>query len=176
MRQVAKVDVNGYFLCDVILDDYNDIPDGCITVLPDTNEIGFYKAKWNGEKWVEGANQSDINHHYKLSKIAELDNACTASILSGFYSDADGETRFYGFERQDQYNMIAYLSGINAGLQTTVLWKEKGGFPKEYTVDQFRKLYFDGFDIHLKSQWVKFHELKAQILACEDDSWKDITW
>jgi 4-alpha-glucanotransferase len=112
----------------------------------------------------------------KAAKITQLDRACTDAIFEGFYSDADGEMKFYGFEKQDQDNLTAYLTGINAGLQTTVLWKEKGGFPKSYTIDQFKKLYSDGFDVHLKSQWVRFHELKAQILTCEDDSWMDIVW
>ncbi len=158
------------------------LPDGLVTFIPEEDctesEKEVFQAYHEYYKDTGGVKpeSSPTVEEMKAAKIAELDRACTETILNGFYSDADGEMKFYGFERQDQDNMTAYLSGINAGLQTTVLWKEKGGFPKEYTVEQFRKLYSDGFDVHLKNQWIRFHELKAQILACEDDTWKDISW
>ncbi|MDF2985741.1 MAG: hypothetical protein K0R50_1251 [Eubacterium sp.] len=138
-------------------------------------ENGIYKFKWEDGHVTLQAVSKTIEQQ-KAAKIAELDQECTKSILNGYYSDADGEMKFYGFNWQDQSNMNASMNGINAGLRTTVSWKEKGGFPKEYSAEQFKKLYEDGFGNHLEGKWIRFHQLKAQILSCEDDTWKDIVW
>lgn len=51
MKQVIEVDENGLFVEDVILSDDADTT-GFITVMCPG---GFYRPKWDGQKWVEGA-------------------------------------------------------------------------------------------------------------------------
>lgn len=58
MKKVIKVDENGLFLEDVILQECEIIPDSCIEApCPD----GFYKPKWDGVNWVEGLTQAEID-------------------------------------------------------------------------------------------------------------------
>jgi len=58
MRKVLKIDINGYFIEDVVLQDNETTPSGCIeTPCPD----GFYKPKWDGSKWIEGLTQAEID-------------------------------------------------------------------------------------------------------------------
>ena len=59
MKKVLRIDSNGFFIGDVIIQDGEAIPADCIeTQCPG----GFYKPKWDGAKWVEGATQEEINN------------------------------------------------------------------------------------------------------------------
>jgi len=58
MRKVLKIDSNGFYIEDVILQDSKAIPSDCIEIIcPD----GFYKPKWNGTEWIEGLTQVEID-------------------------------------------------------------------------------------------------------------------
>ncbi|WP_404988160.1 hypothetical protein [Clostridium culturomicium] len=57
MKKVLKIDIRGFFIEDVILNDGDVTPENCIEV--DCPE-GFYKPKWDGEKWSEGLTQQEI--------------------------------------------------------------------------------------------------------------------
>ena len=65
MNSYRKIDENGLFLEDVILDEQPTIEQNDET-LPDSNYItepvpqGFYSPKWNGTEWVEGLNVEEI--------------------------------------------------------------------------------------------------------------------
>jgi hypothetical protein len=51
MKKVLRIDANGLFVEDVILQDNEDVPTDCIeTPCPD----GFYHPRWDGAQWVEG--------------------------------------------------------------------------------------------------------------------------
>lgn len=57
MKQVFKIDNEGFYIEDVILEDDDIIPIGCIEVeCPD----GFYRPKWNGRIWIEGLTKDEI--------------------------------------------------------------------------------------------------------------------
>ena len=56
--KVLKIDSEGLFLEDVILQDDEELPNDCIeTLCPE----GFYSPKWDGEKWIEGKTQAEID-------------------------------------------------------------------------------------------------------------------
>lgn len=57
MRKVIKIDSNGYFVEDVILESEEITPIDCIEI--ECHE-GFYKPKWNGSRWIEGLTQEEI--------------------------------------------------------------------------------------------------------------------
>lgn len=58
MKQVIKVDENGFYVEPVIVsDDEDDEVENLIeTPIPE----GFYLPRWNGEKWVEGLTVEEI--------------------------------------------------------------------------------------------------------------------
>jgi hypothetical protein len=58
---VSKIDENGFFIRDVILQQNEDVPLNCIATRPNTEVKGFYKAKWTGVEWIEGMPQSEID-------------------------------------------------------------------------------------------------------------------
>lgn len=58
MRKVLKIDINGFFIEDVLLKDGEVAPLDCIDVMCPQ---GFYKPKWNGSEWVEGLTQAEID-------------------------------------------------------------------------------------------------------------------
>ncbi|QAT43431.1 hypothetical protein [Aminipila luticellarii] len=58
MKKVIKIDENGLFVEDVIIQDGEKIPTKCIETLCSD---GFYKPKWDGSKWVEGLSEEEIN-------------------------------------------------------------------------------------------------------------------
>ena len=86
-----KIDENGYFLEDVILD---SIP--MIDELPDPSYIevevpqGFYLPKWNGSEWVEGMAQSEIDllknvptEPTEAERLTALETAMLEMIMGG---------------------------------------------------------------------------------------------
>jgi hypothetical protein len=51
LKKVIKIDTQGLFVEDVLIQDNEITPNDCIEVIcPD----GFYRTKWNGNQWVEG--------------------------------------------------------------------------------------------------------------------------
>lgn len=58
MKQVLKIDSEGYFLEDVILEDSDVTPINCIETLC---QGGFFKPQWNGVEWIEGLTQEEID-------------------------------------------------------------------------------------------------------------------
>lgn len=57
MKKVLKIDSDGFYVEDVILNPIEEIPSDCIeTHCPE----GFYKPKWDGEKWIEGYTNEEI--------------------------------------------------------------------------------------------------------------------
>jgi hypothetical protein len=69
MKQVIKIDTNGLFVGDVILEDADIMPNDCIEIpCPE----GFYKPKWDGTQWVEGMSQTDIDILSKATQISDI--------------------------------------------------------------------------------------------------------
>jgi len=53
-----KIDSNGLFIEDVILQNGEEVTSDLITIpCPD----GFYRPKWNGTQWIEGLAQIEID-------------------------------------------------------------------------------------------------------------------
>lgn len=63
MRKVLKIDDNGYFIEDVILENEEITPEGCIEV---ECPQGFYKPRWDGSRWIEGLTQEEIEELKKI--------------------------------------------------------------------------------------------------------------
>ncbi|WP_394896301.1 hypothetical protein [Clostridium paraputrificum] len=100
MKKVLRINTDGFYIEDVILNPIEEIPSDCIeTYCPE----GFYKPKWDGEKWVEGYTSEEIKQiqeeveasreitpYEKLEKenlelklaLAELSEEKDAKILS----------------------------------------------------------------------------------------------
>lgn len=57
IKQVYKIDSAGYYIEPVIIGDSCEVPLDCIKVIPPD---GLYRAKWNGERWVEGLTKEEI--------------------------------------------------------------------------------------------------------------------
>ncbi|WP_286909327.1 hypothetical protein [Clostridium sp. UBA1652] len=81
MKKVLKIDESGFFVEDVILKDNEIVPSDCIQIQCPN---GFYKPKWTGIEWIEGATQEQIDAIKNIIKepsqsdivmiaIAELD-------------------------------------------------------------------------------------------------------
>lgn len=63
MRKVLKIDKQGYFLEDVIIEDDEFTPKDCVeTECPD----GFYKPRWNGSMWIERLTPQEIEELKKI--------------------------------------------------------------------------------------------------------------
>lgn len=84
MRKVLRIDNNGFFIEDVILQDKEITPSNCVEA--QCNE-GFYKPKWNGSTWMEGLTQTEIdaikNKPIQPSQLELLQKAVDDLILNG---------------------------------------------------------------------------------------------
>jgi hypothetical protein len=55
MKQVYRIDADGYYVEPVITD---ETPSDCIEVQPPQ---GLYRGKWTGSEWIEGMTQEEID-------------------------------------------------------------------------------------------------------------------
>jgi len=51
MKQIYKIDTNGYLVEVLIVQDNLELPTDCINTKP---QDGLHKPKWNGTEWIEG--------------------------------------------------------------------------------------------------------------------------
>jgi hypothetical protein len=58
MKQVFKIDSNGFYIEPVILQDDEKLGNNLIDI---AISEGFYRPKWYGKKWVEGLTQLEID-------------------------------------------------------------------------------------------------------------------
>lgn len=55
MKQVYRIDADGYYVEPVIAD---ETPSDCIEIQPPQ---GLYRAKWTGSEWIEDMAQEEID-------------------------------------------------------------------------------------------------------------------
>lgn len=71
MKQVFRIDHNGFYVEDVLLEDGQETPQDC---REDRPPQGLYKPKYNGTDWVEGLSQTEIdaiNNQPRLPTVEE---------------------------------------------------------------------------------------------------------
>jgi hypothetical protein len=86
MRVVSKVDAQGNFLEDVLVEEGAPIPAGCVSARPSE---GFYSPRWTGTAWVEGKPEGEILDDAKAQKVDEFANRAITD-LSPLFTDGKG--------------------------------------------------------------------------------------
>lgn len=75
-----KVDNDGYIINNYFIGGDVPVPDECIIVqLP--QPLLFYRSKWNGVKWVEGATQEEIDEITKDESLQPTETEQTIELL-----------------------------------------------------------------------------------------------
>ncbi|NFI92859.1 hypothetical protein FC961_00270 [Clostridium botulinum] len=65
LKQAYKIDTKGFYIEDYIYQEDEQLEDNIITIkIPQD----LYKAKWNGDNWIEGATQEYIDSIKPKSK------------------------------------------------------------------------------------------------------------
>lgn len=76
--RVAKIDVNGLFVEDVIIKDETELTaDMVITPCPE----GFHWPKWDGEKWVEGGTAAIPTPDQQIANLKAQLNATDYKVI-----------------------------------------------------------------------------------------------
>jgi hypothetical protein len=84
MRVVAKIDAQGMYLEDLLLEDDQPLPAGTVATRPPE---GFHTPKWDGSAWVEGKPEEEILEAKKPQKIAEIHAAAISELTPLFTSE-----------------------------------------------------------------------------------------
>jgi hypothetical protein len=126
MKQVYRIDKDGFYIEPVILQDYENIPPMCVDTQP---QDGLFKAKFINGYWVEGMSQDDINlligdpfTRLKKLKMAQLNEACNNSILSGFNHTINDITYHFSFDMEAQFNFQGAIMLFDKNLITEIEW------------------------------------------------------
>lgn len=80
-RIVYKIDEEGFILWNTgtVIDEDEEIPEGYyLQPLYEEGQSSFYKPRWDGEKWVEGATQEEIDELRQQSRIPTLEERIEA--------------------------------------------------------------------------------------------------
>lgn len=127
MKKLHKIDSNGFYLEDVIIEDDKQIPHDCIdTLLPD----GFFKPQYVNGSWVESLTKDNINSILGLSlvdlkqqKINELDQACKNAILANFTATLNNIDYEFAYDdrAQSRFNGVGilFLNNLIANVEWT---------------------------------------------------------
>ena len=146
-KLVYRIDEQGFIIEDVmiggILQEDNtyvyEIPINCVDV---PLQGSFYKPQWdnNIKQWVDVGELEELND-IKHSVINKLNNDCERQILSGFTSNALGDTYEYKSDRDDQSNLIGVVAGGEGGYFKCKLndWEYL-----PHTHEQIKKVLNDG--------------------------------
>jgi hypothetical protein len=86
MRAVARIDASGFFVSDVLLEDGEALPVGCVEDRP---AQGFYLPRWTGSEWVESRPEAEILDDAKAQKIDEF-AARAIDDLSVLFTEGKG--------------------------------------------------------------------------------------
>lgn len=110
----------------------------------------------------ESVEYETILDHYKKDKIDELNEACEATILAGFYCEANGH--YYGFSAYDQMNFTQqYLLLVsNPELTGPIRWKTEDAGVIAHSREEFIAVC-ETAERHKRGNIEKYWELKEQI-------------
>lgn len=100
--------------------------------------------------------------YHKKDKINELNEACEATILAGFYCEANGH--YYEFKVYDQLNFTQqYLLLIsNPDFTGPIRWKTEDAGVVEHTREEFMTVCQTA-ELHKRGNIEKYWDLKAQV-------------
>lgn len=101
-----EIDSKGYIINNYDIGGDVTVPDGCITVqLP--QPLPFYRSKWNGAEWIEGATLEEIDEITKVEPSPITETEQTIELLKK--------------QNQALSKMNAELSSKNAELKQSVI-------------------------------------------------------
>ena len=176
---MLRIDSNGYFVEDVLVDGIPTIEiineDDTVLTINDPSYIsvpcqeGFYKPKWDGDKWIEGkVFTTEDAYAEKIQLILKASQDCNARILAGFESDCLGEPKMFDCEVHDQSTIqgltITAMLGLQGLTQEETHWKATGElecYKFEYT--QILKLATD-LKKHVEKNINQFNAERLAIL------------
>jgi len=129
--QISQIDQNGFFVEPILttqdeidrhLDADNDFTLGNVVI--DKVPQGLHQPKWDStnEKWVEGKPSDDLLKEAKKAKIAELDQACSATILQGFDHTINSTSYHFSLSIPAQMNISGTDSMFKDGATTSENW------------------------------------------------------
>ena len=114
IKQVSKIDSEGFFVEPVIIDENDSLPPDLIAIpIPE----GFYKPRWDGTQWVEGMTQEeadvlkkrqeDMNKAIEYRKyLAETDWYVMRKLETGQEIPPDVEAK-----RQEAHEFLSNYNG-----------------------------------------------------------------
>jgi hypothetical protein len=89
MRVVAKIDDQGLYVEDVLLEDNQPLPAGTVAQRPPE---GFHAPKWNGSEWLEGKSEEEIVASLKDAKINEFAARAVEDLdATGLFTSGHGD-------------------------------------------------------------------------------------
>lgn len=83
MYYVRIIDLDGFFVEDAFVEELTE------RTIPTPCPSGFYKPKWNGTAWIEGATQAEIDAMQTVpeptqqERIEALESAMLELVLGG---------------------------------------------------------------------------------------------
>lgn len=90
-KEVYEIDEDGFIIELYLIGPDDQLPEGNIVPI-DLPQPNFYRPKWSGEEWVEGATQEEIDEMTKVEpqppteteqRLADLELMMTELMMGG---------------------------------------------------------------------------------------------
>jgi len=171
MIKVMRIDQDGYFVEDVLLEDWMEIPSDCI--IHEVQE-GLHLPKWDFVElqWVEGkiVDPEVELQNAKENKILELNFLCNQVILGGYNSNCTGENHRYKFDEEYQRNFGLAIGAVSVSPDIeNIPWPTVDSGILVHSRENFIQLYLDG-KAFMEGNLYRYFGMKTQVLACTEIS------
>ena len=114
MKMVHRIDTNGMFIEDILLEDDELTPGDCVEVQA---EPGFHHPQWDSvnKVWGEGKSEEYVLAHLKTLKIEQIKQAYEQNMLDGFASSCTGVYHIYDYSEESQKLWVEVFSSLQSG-------------------------------------------------------------
>lgn len=170
MTQVWLIDENGFYTG--VMDFVENPTESEIIILPN----GFYRPKWNGEKWIEGATQEEIDKinkidicldELKIKKIQEskleLEKWLLENPLYSMVHNVNGEYYSVTQEKQSLLTQNILLCQLKQTDITT--WNSTSNVCEEWNVAKLSQLALE-IETYVRPRITKQQHYEVAINLC----------
>lgn len=186
LKQVYEINEFGY-LKDKYVKDFDE-EGNCVEELEENIIVidppqGLYKAKWNGEEWVEDMSQEEIDllnnpvipfEIQKDSKWKEVNQTCTDIIYSGIDVETSLGVEHFSLQQFDQMEIKTLADRIMIGA-LQVPYHADGKLCRMFTAEEMTAIATKSIEyvtyhktyVNSLHQWIKRCETEEELNAIE---------
>lgn len=180
-KQYFNIDENGYIIDSILLDPFVDfIPPNFIPAWEATKVLFTPKYCFETQEWIEGKSNEEILEQAKISKIQELEEACSSTLVGYFTVEINGQSYSFSADAEAQMNFERVDRAFEKSRITDYTWTcyLDGELTRlNLNAETFETVYFAYLN-HISSNIEKLRDFLSPLVkgATSIEEVKSIQW